>query len=237
MRIGFDARAIPYAGHRHLLPEPAPAVSPIPAIEVVVFCQDEEKDTIPPADSFTLVSANMDPLASARARGVSGRWSKSPRSICCTCPAPGRPPRARAPGGHHPRRHARSSTRAACRRSCACATSGSSAALSREVAPDHHRLADLFSALSVYAGVDPAKVRVIHNGVSERFGPRPTRRCCWPCGIATRCPSASPSGWVISGRRRISPSSSRLGRGCRSAWPILPALVLAGAQKRASTGS
>ena len=30
----------------------------------------------------------------------------------------------------------------------------------------------LFSALGVYAGVDQTKVRVIHNGVSERFGPQ-----------------------------------------------------------------
>ncbi len=29
-----------------------------------------------------------------------------------------------------------------------------------------------FSALSAYAGVDPAKVRVIHNGVSEKFRPQ-----------------------------------------------------------------
>jgi glycosyltransferase involved in cell wall biosynthesis len=30
----------------------------------------------------------------------------------------------------------------------------------------------LLSTLSIYAGVDPAKVRVIHNGVSERFTPQ-----------------------------------------------------------------
>jgi hypothetical protein len=30
---------------------------------MVVFCEDDQKHTIPPGDSFTLVSANMDPLA------------------------------------------------------------------------------------------------------------------------------------------------------------------------------
>ncbi len=63
VRIGFDARAISYRGigtySRNLLRHFADS-----GTEVVVFCQDQEKDTMPAVDSFTLVSANMDPLAS-----------------------------------------------------------------------------------------------------------------------------------------------------------------------------
>lgn len=62
MRIGFDARAIRYRGigtySRNLLSHFA-----LSDIEFVVFCQDQEKDTIPLSDSFTLISANMNPLA------------------------------------------------------------------------------------------------------------------------------------------------------------------------------
>ena len=65
MRIGFDARAISYRGigtySRNLLRHFADA-----GVEVVVFCQDQEKDTMPAVDSFTLVSANMDPLSRLR---------------------------------------------------------------------------------------------------------------------------------------------------------------------------
>ena len=69
MRIGFDARAISYRGigtySRNLLRHFADS-----GVEVVVFCQDQEKDTMPAVDSFTLVSANMDPLVHAVARRV-----------------------------------------------------------------------------------------------------------------------------------------------------------------------
>ena len=62
MRIGFDARAISYRGigtySRNLLRLFADS-----GVEVVVFCQDQEKETMPAVDSFTLVSANMDPLS------------------------------------------------------------------------------------------------------------------------------------------------------------------------------
>ena len=62
MRIGFDARAIRYRGigtySRNLLLRFAHT-----DVEFVVFCQDDEKSVIPPVESFTLVSANMDPLS------------------------------------------------------------------------------------------------------------------------------------------------------------------------------
>ena len=77
------------------------------------------------------------------ARARSGRWSKSPRSICCTCPAPGRPRRARC-RWYRPCTTSRPFLYPAqpAARACACATSGSCTTTLEEVAPGHHRLAD-----------------------------------------------------------------------------------------------
>ena len=65
MRIGFDARAVRYRGgigiySRNLLQQFADFGE-----EFVVFCEDQEKVNIPKAGSFTLISANMDPVSLA----------------------------------------------------------------------------------------------------------------------------------------------------------------------------
>ena len=171
MRIGFDARAIRHRKgigtySRNLLQHFAEA-----GIEVVVFCQDDEKHSIPPADSFTLVSANVDPV-SFSGKGSLRSLIKASKVDWCTCPAPGR--RLLCPFRSSPRctTSRRSSTRAACRSACACCYKRQL----RNTLKESRRVITvsqiLFSALSVYAGLDPAKVRVIHNGVSERFVPQ-----------------------------------------------------------------
>lgn len=171
MKIGFDARAIPYRKgigtySHNLLQQYAEA-----GLEVVVFCQDEEKHTIPAADSFTLVSANMNPL------GLSGKSSfralvKASKVDLLHAPSPWAATPIPVPlvSTMHdvtPFLYPRSvpmHLRLRYRRQL-----NDTLAESRRVITVSQIL---FSTLSIYAGVDPAKVRVIHNGVSERYAPQ-----------------------------------------------------------------
>ncbi|NLE11228.1 MAG: glycosyltransferase family 4 protein [Actinobacteria bacterium] len=171
MKIGFDARAIPYRKgigiySRNLLRQFADA-----GLEVVVFCQDDEKHSIPSADSLTLVSANMNPIAihakaSFRALlkesgvdilHVPSPWAPTPLPVPLVSTMHDVTPFLYPQSVPFPLRM-------------------------RYKAQLHDTLQEsrrvitvsqiLFSTLSIYAGVDPAKVRVIHNGVSERFTPQ-----------------------------------------------------------------
>lgn len=171
MKIGFDARAIPYRKgiatySRNLLQQYAEA-----GIEVVVFCQDEEKHTIPLADSFTLVSANVNPLAMhgktafralVKESKVDLLHSPSPWALT-PAPVPLVSTMHDVTPFLYPRSvpwHLRMSYRKQL----------------HETLEESRRVITvsqiLFSTLSIYARVDPAKVRVIHNGVSERFAPQ-----------------------------------------------------------------
>jgi glycosyltransferase involved in cell wall biosynthesis len=130
VRIGFDARAIRYRGigtySRNLLRCFAGS-----GIEFVVFCQDQEKDAIPLSDSFTLVSANTDPLASL-GRGAFRTLVEKSQVDLLHVPSPWAPTPLNVP-----------------------------------LVSTIHDVTPL-----LYAGVDPAKARVIHNGVSEKFKPQ-----------------------------------------------------------------
>jgi glycosyltransferase involved in cell wall biosynthesis len=170
MRIGFDARVVRYRGgigtySRNLLQQFAES-----GLEVVVFCEDQEKVNIPRADSFTLVSANMDVL-SPGGHGAFRALVKEASVDLLHVPSPWVPTPVRVPlvvtlhdiaPFLYPRmvpplqlmRYKRQFGR----------TLGEA----RRIITVSQIL---FSALGVYAGVDPAKVRVIHNGVSARFGP------------------------------------------------------------------
>ena len=171
MRIGFDARAIRHRKgigtySRNLLQHFAEA-----GIEVVVFCQDDEKHSIPPADSFTLVSANADPV-SFSGKGSLRSLIKASKVDLVHVPSPWAPTPLPVPlvSTMHdvtPFIYPRSlplSLRVLYKRQL------------RNTLRESRRVITvsqiLFSALSVYAGLDPAKVRVIHNGVSERFVPQ-----------------------------------------------------------------
>lgn len=171
MKIGFDARAIPYRKgigtySRNLLREYAEA-----ALDVVVFCQDEEKQTIPLADSFTLVPANMSPLA-PHAKSAFASLVKESGVDLLHAPSPWAPTPLPVPlvstmhdvtpflYPHSVPFHLRLRYRKQL----------------RETLEESRRVITvsqiLFSTLSVYARVDPAKVRVIHNGVSDIFVPQ-----------------------------------------------------------------
>ena len=151
MRIGFDARAIRYRKgigtySRNLLRQFAEA-----GIEVVVFCQDDEKHTIPPADSFTLVSANMDPLAphgrgafQALVKAVQGRPAARSQSL-------GAHPDPRAPGLDHARRHPVPLPAQRARCPYACATNDNCTKTLEESRRVITVSQILFSTLSIYA--------------------------------------------------------------------------------------
>lgn len=170
MRIGFDARAVRYRRgigiySRNLLQEFADS-----GLECVVFCEDREKASIPPADSFTLVSANMDAVASRGKNAfralvkeadvdllhVPSPWVPTPVSVPLVSTMhdvnPFLDPSSQPLGlrmryGRQLRRTLEESRRVIMVSQILC------------------------SALEVYAHVEPAKVRIIHNGVSPRFGP------------------------------------------------------------------
>jgi glycosyltransferase involved in cell wall biosynthesis len=170
VRIGFDARAIRYRGigtySRNLLHCLAGS-----GIEFVVFCQDQEKDAIPLADAFTLVSANMDPLAS-HGRGAFRALVEKSQVDLLHVPSPWAPTPLAVPlvSTIHdvtPLLYPRSLQlvpRMRYRRQL-----GHTLEAARRIITVSQIS---FSALSAYAGVDPAKVRVIHNGVSEKFRPQ-----------------------------------------------------------------
>ncbi|MBN1630600.1 MAG: glycosyltransferase family 4 protein [Thermoleophilia bacterium] len=171
MKIGFDARAVPYRKgigtySRNLLQQYAEA-----GVEVVVFCQDDEKHTIPPAESFTLVSANTSPTAvysKATFRAlvkdsgvdvlhVPSPWAPTPLSVPLVSTMHDVTPFLYPHSVPLPLRlFYRSQLRKTLEESKRVITVSQI----------------LFSTLSIYAGVDPAKVRVIHNGVAERFTPQ-----------------------------------------------------------------
>jgi glycosyltransferase involved in cell wall biosynthesis len=171
MRIGFDARAVLLRGgigtySRNLLRQFANA-----GIDMVVFCEDRAKGTIPAADSFTLVSANMD-LLTPTGRGAFRALVKESKIDLLHVPSPFAPTPAPVPlvstihdiapflypGVLPPMMRLRYKRQF------------------RRAVEESRRVITvsqiLYSALGVYAGVDQTKVRVIHNGVSERFEPQ-----------------------------------------------------------------
>jgi glycosyltransferase involved in cell wall biosynthesis len=173
VRIGFDARAIRYRGigtySRNLLEQFA-----VSDIEFVVFCQDQEKDTIPLSDSFTLVSANMNPMVSHAQAAFRSLVDRS-RVDLLHVPSPWAPTPSPAPlvSTVHdviPLLYPRSLPQVSRMRY--------KRQLGRTLL-EALRIITVsqisFSALSAYAKVDAAKVRVIRNGVSKKFRPETVR--------------------------------------------------------------
>jgi glycosyltransferase involved in cell wall biosynthesis len=168
MRIGFDARAVRYrkgiGTYSHNLLQQFAELG----CEVVVFCHDEEKPSIPHADSFTLVSANMDPVA-FYGHGAFRALVNASQVDLLHVPSPWTPTPLDVPlvATMHdvtPFIYPHSlpiAVRLVYKRQL------------RRTLAEARRIITvsqiLFSALSIYAKVDPAKVRVIHNGVSDRF--------------------------------------------------------------------
>jgi glycosyltransferase involved in cell wall biosynthesis len=169
VRIGFDARAISYRGigtySHNLLRHYADS-----GIEVVVFCQDQEKETIPAVDSFTLVSANMDPLSMQAKPSFRSLVQKSKVDLLHVpsswTPAPLDTPLVATVHDVTPLLYPRSlplGLRFRYKRQL----NDTLGHAKRIITVSQVSL----SCLSAYAGVSPTKVRVIHNGVSEQFHP------------------------------------------------------------------
>lgn len=171
MRIGFDARAVRHRKgigtySRNLLQQYAQA-----GVEVVVFVEDDQKQTIPHADAFTLVSANMDPMASS-GRGAFRSLVKASKVDLIHVPSPW----AATPLPVPLVMTAHDVTPFVYPRSLPLTVRMQYKRQLRKTLQEARRIITvsqiLFSALSVYARIDPGKVRVIHNGVSENFKPQ-----------------------------------------------------------------
>lgn len=171
MRIGFDARAVRHRKgigtySRNLLQQYAEA-----GVEVVVFVEDEQKPSVPRADTFTLVSANMDPLASS-GRNAFRSLVKSSNVDLIHVPSPW----AATPLPVPLVTTAHDVTPFIYPRSLPLAVRMRYKRQLRKTLQEARRIITvsqiLFSALSIYEHLNPAKVRVIHNGVSENFLPQ-----------------------------------------------------------------
>lgn len=169
MRIGFDARVLRHRGistySRNLLRHYAAA-----GLEVVVFCQDFEKEALPSAESFTLVSANLDPLA-PHTRGAFRALVERAGLDLLHVPSPWAP----TPLGIPLVATVHEVTPLLYRRSLPpLLRFRYKRQLMRTLAEARHIITVSnisLSTLIAYAGVKPVKVSVIHNGVSERFRP------------------------------------------------------------------
>jgi glycosyltransferase involved in cell wall biosynthesis len=170
LRVGFDARAIDWSGigtySRNLLLEYAQT-----DLDVVVFCQDQQRDLVPSSPSFSFISANSNPLAPA-AGSVFGRLVESVGLDLVHVPS------YLAPSGTSvplvvtihdviPLIYPRSTRNPLVRRRYRSQLAQTLAAARCVITVSQISK----STLSAYAGVDPLKVRVIHNGVSTQFRP------------------------------------------------------------------
>jgi glycosyltransferase involved in cell wall biosynthesis len=170
MRIGFDARTVPLRGgigtySRNILKQFAEA-----GVEAVVFCEDQAKNDIPLADSFTLVEAHTDPSAPAGRKAFRTLVKESGVDLLHVpspfAPTPCSVPLVSTIHDIAPFLYPNAlSTRVRLRYKRQF----------RRTVDEARRIITVsritYSALGIYAGVDQTKARVIHNGVSERFVP------------------------------------------------------------------
>ena len=230
MRIGFDARVVPLRGgigtySRNILRQFADA-----GIETVVFCDDQAKNTVPLADSFTLVSADMNPLAPS-SRGAFRALVKDAGIDLLHVPSPFAPTPCPVPlvstihdiapflypNALPVRLRMRYKKQF------------------RRTVEEARRIITVsqitYSALGVYAGVDQTKVRVIHNGVSQRFEPQTNPRLL--AAVRNRHSLPERFGfWVGDFRpeKNLSFLVQAWAR-LRKRLPDLPVLVLAGEKR------
>ena len=169
MRVGFDARTIEWSGvgtyTRNLLRHFARS-----EVEIVIFCMDHKKDLVPSAEHFSLVSANISPV-SYQGAAFAALVDKQGVDLLHV-PSYLAPARLRVPlvatihdviPLFYPRSIRNPLARVRYRRQ-----------LQRTVHDARYLITVSqisCSALSGYAGVDPERLRVIRNGVSEQFRP------------------------------------------------------------------
>ncbi len=170
MRIGFDARTIDGSGvgtySRNLLMQYAASDQ-----EFVVFCPDQKRDLVPSSENFSYVSANVHPR-SRSGRAVFARIVESAHVDllhvpCQYAPTPVAVPLVATIHDVIPLLYPRTIRNPIER-----------LRYRRQLDRTLHEARVLItvsqislSALSAYAGVDPGRVRVIHNGVSGQFRP------------------------------------------------------------------
>jgi glycosyltransferase involved in cell wall biosynthesis len=170
MRIGFDARTVPHRGgigiySRNLLRQFADL-----GLEMAVFCEDQEKHSMPLADSFTFVSANMG-VTSSRGRGAFRSLVKEAGVDILHVPSVWAPTPLPVPFVatiHDVTRFLYRSRLPTLQLMRYKRQFGRTLEEARRVITVSQILN---STIGVYASIQPGKVRVIHNGVSPRFVP------------------------------------------------------------------
>ncbi len=170
MRVGFDARAIDTSGIGRYTRDLLLGLAELD-VDLVIFCQDGNKELVPEGRRFNLVSSNAEPgswlAGSAFARTVKssavdllhipGHLTVVPEDVPTVVTIhdviPLIYPRSiRSPVGRI--RYRRLLEQALTRARLVITVS---------------RISQ--SCLSAYAAIDPSKVRVIYNGISEHFYP------------------------------------------------------------------
>jgi glycosyltransferase involved in cell wall biosynthesis len=170
LRIGFDARAIDRSGvgtyTRNLLSRFAET-----QLEMVVFCMDHKKDLVPESDSFSLVSANINP-ESSQGRGPFASMVQRAGVDLLHVPSQLAPTLTGVPlvvtihdviPLFYPRSIRSPLGRVLYRRRLARTVRDARFIITVSTISS--------STLSAHAGVNSDKIRVIHNGVSEKFHP------------------------------------------------------------------
>ncbi|MBU2602637.1 MAG: glycosyltransferase family 4 protein [Actinobacteria bacterium] len=168
MRIGFDARTIDWSGigtySRNLLTQFAGA-----DLDVVVFCPDGKRESVPPAPLFSLVSTNIDPLSRSGRAVFAGMVEQSGVDLLHVpshyAPVPVAVPLVATVHDVipliYPRTVRNPIARARYRRQLARTLGAARCIITVSQISQ--------STLTGFAGVAPEKVRVIQNGVSRQF--------------------------------------------------------------------
>lgn len=175
MRIGFDARTIDWSGigtySRNLLQQFGRAEVADERVEFVIFCPDQKRESVPAGEHFSLVPCNVDPR-SRSGRAVFARIVEASGADLLHVPSHYAPIPVRVPvvaTVHdvipliYPRTVRNPASRVRYRRQLHRTLSAARSIITVSQIS--------LSTLTAFAGVEPSRVRVIHNGVSDQFRP------------------------------------------------------------------
>lgn len=170
MRIGFDARTIDWSGigtySRNLLRQFS-----LSGVEAVVFCPDQKRESIPAADRFTLVSTNVDPRSRSGRAVFAGAVERSGVDLLHVpshfAPVPVAVPVVATVHDVIPLIYPRTIRNPVARVRYRRQLDRTLAEARAIITVSQISL----STLTASTAVDPTRVRVIHNGVSEEFSP------------------------------------------------------------------
>lgn len=175
LRIGFDARTIDWSGigtySRNLLEQFGKEEAASDGVELVVFCPDQKRESVPAGKRFSLVSANVDPRShSGRAvfaRIVEGSGVDLLHVPSHFAPVPVNVPLVATVHDVIPLIYPRTVRNPAARVRYRRQLDRTLKAARFIITVSQISL----STLTAFTGVEASRVRVIHNGVSGQFRP------------------------------------------------------------------